>query len=98
MREGMTVSGTTYQPADVTVTIYRTRATWVDIVICEGKHRQIRQMCRACGFQIVKLRRTAIGPIELGDLNPRCVRHLTEGEMEQLYRAVGLDSDCARGL
>jgi 23S rRNA pseudouridine2605 synthase len=90
MRAGMTVGGERYRPVEVRWLTYRTRATWIELVLHEGKNRQIRHMCRACRFQIVKLRRVAIGPLELGDLNPRCVRPLTERELDALERAVGL--------
>jgi len=92
MRAGMRVGKASYQPAEVHVTAYRTRATWVEVTIREGQFRQLRKMCAACGYQIVKLRRLAIGPIELGDLRPRCVRHLTEDELQALDAAVGLDT------
>lgn len=93
-REGMTVDGQTYEPAEVRWILHRTRATWIEVTITEGKFRQLRKMCRACGYQIVKLRRLAIGPIELGDtLNPRCVRPLVDSELRALYRSVGLDGE-----
>jgi 23S rRNA pseudouridine2605 synthase len=90
MRAGMSVGRERYQPVAVRWLLYRTRATWIELVLTEGKHRQIRRMCAACGFQIVKLRRVAIGPVTLGDLNPRCVRPLTAFESDALACAVGL--------
>lgn len=90
MRGGMTVGRDTYQPVEVRWLDYRTRATWIELVLREGKHRQIRNMCHACRFQIVKLRRVAIGPIELGALNPRCVRALDAEEIQALDRALAL--------
>ena len=77
-------------PARVRAFALRTRATWVEVVLTEGKFRQVRRMCRACRYQIVKLRRVAIGPVELGELTPRCVRELCEEEYSALYRAVDL--------
>ena len=90
MEAGMQVGKTRYKPVDVSLGEKRTRATWVGLVLREGKNRQIRKMCAASGFQIVKLRRVAIGPVELGDLNPRCVRAATEEEVTALLDAVGL--------
>jgi len=89
-REGMTVGGTTYLPADVEIVVHRTRSTWVHMVIREGKNRQLRRMCAANRHQIVKLRRLAIGPVELGDLKPRCVRPLDPAEEASLYEALSL--------
>jgi pseudouridine synthase len=89
-RAGMTVGETTYLPADVEIAVYRTRSTWVHMVIREGKNRQLRRMCAANRHQIVKLRRLAIGPVELGDLKPRCVRKLDPAEEVSLYEALSL--------
>ncbi len=91
MRAGMTVDGITFKPASVKIDVYRTRSTWVELILTEGKFREIRKMCHANRYQIVKLRREAIGPIELGDLNPRVVRPLTRDEVRALYAAVGLE-------
>jgi len=88
IRSGMRIGGVTYRPAGVRLGEYRTRATWVHLTLTEGKHREIRRMCRACGYQIVKLRREAIGPLELGDLNKRCVRALSDDEIAALDAAV----------
>ena len=90
IRAGMTVESLTYLPAPVQIVAYRTRATWVEVVLREGKNRQLRRMCAANRHQIVKLRRLSVGPIELGELNPRCVRRLTNSEMATLYGSVGL--------
>jgi 16S rRNA U516 pseudouridylate synthase RsuA-like enzyme len=57
-------------------------------VLTEGVHGEIRALCRRARLQIVKLRREAIGPVELGDLKPRCVRPLRDDELQALHRAV----------
>ncbi len=93
MRKGINLGDFTTRPAKVEIVAMRTRSTWVEITITEGKFRQLRRMCRVCHFQIVKLRRVAIGPILLGDLNPRCVRALSPEEILALDRVVGLSSD-----
>ena len=91
-RAGMLLPGQQLLPVPTTIIAYRTRATWVEMVLHEGKSRQIRRMCRASGYQIVKLRRLAIGPVELGDLNPRCVRPLREEEIAALEAALTRES------
>lgn len=41
---------------------------WVSIVISEGKYRQIRKMCAAVGFPVLRLIRVRIGDLHLGEL------------------------------
>ncbi len=95
MRAGMTVGGTTYLPALVTLGERRTRATWIHVTIHEGKHRQLRKMCADCGYQIVKLQRHGLGPIQLGDLNPRCTRPLSDDEIALLLQSLSLDVEAS---
>ncbi len=75
-------------PARVSWVAERQRSVWIEVVITEGKHRQVRHLCRRSGFQIVKLRRVSIGPLSLGDLKPRWCRGLELSEVEALYKAV----------
>jgi 16S rRNA pseudouridine516 synthase len=41
-----------------------------EVVLTEGRHRQLRRMFAACGHHVATLHRTAVGPYELGDLAP----------------------------
>lgn len=61
----------------------------VTVIIHEGRHRQVRHMLRAVGHHVVKLNRTAFGPLSLGDLREGTWRMLTDTEVEALYRASG---------
>ena len=51
------------------------------ITIFEGKNRQIRRMCEALGLEVARLKRTNIGPIKLGMLQPGEYRELTPAEL-----------------
>ena len=44
--------------------------TWVEIVLTEGKYHQVRKMFAAIGFPVLRLIRTSIEGLELGDLEP----------------------------
>jgi pseudouridine synthase len=98
LTRGFEDRGVLYRALFVRFRELRTRATWIEIQLDEGKNREIRRMCVAAGFQIVKLRREAIGPVEMGTLNPRCVRELRGYELPMLYRHVGLswEAGCER--
>jgi len=62
--------------------------SWIEIVLDEGKNRQIRRMLEACGVEVLRLVRVAIGPVELGQLEKGTARELTAKEKEQLDRAL----------
>ena len=59
------------------------RAT-LEIVIHEGRNRQVRRMCAAAGMQVVRLIRIAEGNLQLGDLPLGKWRHLTADEVNKL--------------
>jgi len=54
------------------------------IVLTQGLNRQIRRMCRAFGYTVVRLERVRIMSIELGGIPEGKWRRLTEKEMEEL--------------
>lgn len=54
------------------------------IAIREGKNRQIRRMCVACGYTVNSLKRVAVGKVLLGDLPSGRWRNLTDNEIEYL--------------
>jgi 23S rRNA pseudouridine2605 synthase len=60
------------------------RRSWVEVVIEEGRNRQIRRLLEACGVDVVRLLRTAIGSLELGALPKGGWRHLSAGEVTAL--------------
>jgi 23S rRNA pseudouridine2605 synthase len=62
---------------------------WLEIVLDEGKNRQIRRMLACLGVEVLRLIRVAIGPVELGDLPRGKYRALTAEEKRSMD---GLDS------
>lgn len=62
--------------------------SWYQVVLKQGRNRQIRRMFEAVGHFVMRLRRTSIGPIDLGDLAPGEARRLTSGELRRLDAAV----------
>jgi len=61
---------------------------WLEIVLDEGKNRQIRRMLEALGAEVLRLVRVAIGPLPLGELAKGAFRALTKEEKRTLDRAV----------
>jgi pseudouridine synthase len=58
--------------------------TWFDLTITEGKNRQVRRMCEAIGYPVLKLVRTRIGRFELGALPVGEFAMLGPGEVRKL--------------
>jgi 23S rRNA pseudouridine2605 synthase len=56
---------------------------WYEVVLIEGRNRQIRRMFAVVGFQVEKIKRTQIGPLTL-DVEPGKFRALTIREVAQL--------------
>lgn len=61
---------------------------WLEIVLDEGKNRQIRRMIEALKVEVLRLVRVAIGPLQLGDLAKGAHRALTADEKRRLDVAM----------
>ncbi len=57
---------------------------WLKIVITEGRNRQVRKMTAAIGHPTLRLIRTRIKNLLLGNLSPGEIRELTEYEVKEL--------------
>lgn len=62
--------GTRTRPAEVRSLGSGRDGAWLEIVLTEGKNRQVRRMCAAVGHEVRELVRVRIGDLELGDLAP----------------------------
>lgn len=78
------------KPASVELVERKDKTIVLEFVLSEGRKRQIRRMCDKVGYQVISLKREAIGPIELKDLPPGSYRHLSLSEVDELYALTGL--------
>ena len=62
--------------------------SWLEIVLDEGKNRQIRRLLAALGVEVLRLVRVSIGPLQLGDLKKGMVRPLTALEKRVIDKAL----------
>lgn len=69
------------------------KSTILEMVLNEGRNREIRRIMARVGHKVFRLKRIAVGPIRLGKMKPGEARKLTLAEVNALYRAVGLRRD-----
>jgi 23S rRNA pseudouridine2605 synthase len=58
--------------------------SWIEVIIHEGKKRQIRRMLQKVGHHVLRLKRSRIGPLKLGSLRAGDMRELTKEELEAM--------------
>lgn len=96
-RDGIILSGRKTMPAQVKI-LDRTRdQTMLEVILSEGRNRQIRRTAEQLGYPVVRLHRTAIGSIQLQPpsepiLPVGCCRTLTDSEIIFLWTLVNLTS------
>ena len=66
----------------------RHRSTVLEMILDEGRNREIRRLLARIGHKVQRLTRVAVGPVRLGDLPPGAVRPLSRQEVAALQRAV----------
>ncbi len=92
LREGVQLDDGPTQPAVVTkMDRVAAGGTWLSIEIAEGRNRQIRRMCAAIGHRVLRLHRSRYGPLSLGRLDRGAWRTLTDRELTNLAKIVGLE-------
>jgi 23S rRNA pseudouridine2605 synthase len=62
----------------------------VEVALHEGRNRIVRRLLEAVGHPVNRLVRISIGPVRLGDQRPGTLRALTNSELSELYRQIGL--------
>lgn len=87
-RGDIELDGQPLQPAWVEILKGEAKATWLKIVLTEGRKRQIREVAKLLGHPVQKLIRVRIGPLPLGDLKSGHWRYLTPTEVRQLKQAT----------
>ena len=88
--QGIIIDDGVTAPAEVRVVTKEENRVVLEIVLYEGRNRQIRKMCEALGLEVARLRRIAIGTVKLGMLKQGDWRELTEDEVRKLQFAAGM--------
>ncbi len=78
-------------PAQVTLTGFAGKGSWLTVILKEGRKRQIREVGKRLGLPVFRIIRMRIGSLELGNLKPREWRHLTPAEVASLKKLQNRD-------
>jgi pseudouridine synthase len=84
LSDGVELEDGPTRPAQVRRVRDSAKYSFIEITITEGRNRQVRRMIEAVGSKVLKLVRTAIGPVKIGSLQIGKWRELTPAERKQL--------------
>ena len=85
---GVEIDGRHTLPALVRILQEEEGRAVLEMIIHEGRNRQIRKMCEAVGLEVVRLKRTAVGSLRLGMLPQDRWRRLTQQEIRDLIKTA----------
>ena len=85
LERGVEIDGERTRPAVVRLLAQRGNHTQVEVIIHEGKKRQVRKMFQAINHRVVHLKRTAYGQLRLGRLAPGTCRVLSADDLKKIF-------------
>jgi 23S rRNA pseudouridine2605 synthase len=88
LRNGIVSDGELLRAKRASVLRHGEKNSWLEVVLDEGKNRQIRRMLAGLNIEVLRLVRVAIGPLALGELKKGAARSLTASEKNALDRAL----------
>jgi 23S rRNA pseudouridine2605 synthase len=88
LRRGMHLAEGFAHAKYVRIKSRRKRSTILEMILDEGRNREIRRLLARVGHKVQWLKRVAVGPVRLGDLPTGAVRPLTRKEIQSLEHAV----------
>ncbi len=88
MKKGVYLAEAKVQVANVRSLKKTQDGCWLEIVLDEGRNREIRRLLARLGHKVVRLCRVAIGPVPLGDLAVGAHRRLAAEELVSLRKAA----------
>lgn len=94
-RQGVDLDGRKTRPAEVRVLRRDSDSTLLEIVLREGRNRQIRRVAEQLGYSVISLQRTAIGSVELRHLSLGGVRPLSSQEVVTLVASLASSDNLA---
>ncbi len=93
LRGGMELAGRRLLPCEIDSIGVTAEGERFRVVLHEGKNNQIRRMFRSVSHPVIRLVRTRVGPVRLGDLAPGKYRFLDRAEVVGLRTEAGLSGE-----
>ena len=90
LASAMEIDGYTIRPVKNEVVSMSDEQTVLRLELYEGRNRQIRKMCEKVDLTVLKLKRIAIGNINLGNLKPGTWRRLSKEQIDYLKTSCGM--------
>lgn len=88
LRAGVQLEEGFVKPKSVRVIKQLPNKTWLEFRLCDGKNREIRRLCEACGVIVDKLKRVAIENLTIDGIAPGKYQYFTKRE---IYKLMGMD-------
>ena len=88
MSSGMVIDGKKTAPAEIRVVTREEGRCVLEVILREGRNRQIRKMCEQLNLEVPRLKRIAIGQVKLGGLKAGAWRELTKEEVHRLQAST----------
>ncbi|MGH9338009.1 MAG: pseudouridine synthase [Acidobacteriota bacterium] len=85
LRKGFRLEGVKLAPSTIKL-LKEGNNCWYEVGLRQGKNRQIRNMFEHIGHPVLRIRRTAIGPVSLAGLRPGASRKLSPQEIQRLKK------------
>jgi 23S rRNA pseudouridine2605 synthase len=85
LEQGIVLDGKKTWPAQLRILKKKKDVTVIEIIIHEGKKRQVRKMFQAVGHPVIRLKRTAYGRLQLKNLQEGRYRFLDEIDVKKLF-------------
>ena len=91
LRQGLHFTEGKFRVRDIRRVKTSGKSTLVEVILTEGQNREVRRLFARVGHKVLKLRRTAFGPLKLGELEPAAYRPLTSSELRVLKQYAASD-------
>ena len=91
LRQGLHFTEGKFRMRDVRRLKANGKSTLVEVILTEGQNREVRRLFARVGHKVLKLKRTAFGPMKIGELESAAYRPLTPSEVRVLKQYAASD-------